>query len=169
METENVCVSPPAETKKRMRFTPEEDKLLASIVKNEKNKSWKEIAKNFPGRNAAQCRDRYNQYLFKKIVNKPWTWEEDRLIIKLYKQLGPHWVKIASHLPGRNGNNVKNHWNTALIDYHDISYKKTKQERRSKKEKWTEDNYIVEKPTKIIDDNYCSFLVSIQNLLAFNE
>lgn len=124
-------------TVKRIRFTEEEDNLLRELVKNKKNRSWKEITSFLPGRTACQCRDRYNQYLFKEVVNKPWTSDEDKKIVELYQQIGPHWVKIANYLPGRSGNNIKNRWNTALISYHGIKYNDSKQERRSKREKWS--------------------------------
>lgn len=143
--------------KRKTRFTPEEDAQLEQLVRNKKDHSWKEIAKCFPGKNAAQCRDRYNQYLFKKVVNGPWTPEEDKLIVELYREIGPHWVKISNFLPGRNGNNVKNRWNTALVKYHGIPYKESKQERRSKKLKWRNIEYVDYDP------------VSIRNLLAFVE
>lgn len=135
---------------KRIRFSADEDKLLDELVKNKRNRSWKEIAANFPGRTAAQCRDRYNQYLFKKIANKQWTPEEDNQIVELYKQFGPHWVKIANFLPGRSGNNVKNRWNSALTKFHGIAYTATKQERRSKNDKWTDiDNAEAERTFQV--------------------
>lgn len=101
------------------RFTKEEDDILRSIARDKRNKTWKEIADMLPGRTATQCRDRYNQYLSKDVVNRPWTPEEDQIIIEKYKIYGPRWVQISTYLNGRSGNNVKNRWNSALTKYHD--------------------------------------------------
>ncbi|EAY23773.1 Myb-like DNA-binding domain containing protein [Trichomonas vaginalis G3] len=122
------------------RFTKEEDNLLKELAKDKRNKTWKDIAEYLPGRTARQCRDRYNQYLFKDVVKKPWTDEEDMIIVEKYKLYGPHWVKISHFLPGRSGNNIKNRWHNALTKFHGIQHKNPRQERRSKKEKWTEEN-----------------------------
>lgn len=150
MQIDYIEQAPPV--MKRGKFNEEEDKMLKELVKNNKNSSWKDIAANFPGRTAAQCRDRYNQYLFKEIVNTPWTPAEDSKIVSLYRQFGPRWVKIATFFPGRNGNSIKNRWNSALKQYHGISYKRCKQERRSKKDKWEDlaenEPPIVEEPKK---------------------
>lgn len=118
------------------RFTKEEDNLLRELAKDKRNMSWKEIASHLPGRTACQCRDRFNQYLFKKVVNDPWTLEEDNIIVEKYQMYGPHWVKISEFLPGRSGNNVKNRWHCALTKYHGISYTNTKQQRRPRNLKW---------------------------------
>lgn len=40
-----------------------------------------------------------------------WTVEEDLLILQLVDQHGKRWSKIASHLPGRTDNGVRNRWN----------------------------------------------------------
>ncbi|EAX79614.1 Myb-like DNA-binding domain containing protein [Trichomonas vaginalis G3] len=114
----------------RKRFTAEEDELLRKLAKDNTNKTWRDIAKHLPGRSATQCRDRYNQYLFPSVVSKPWSDEEDRIIVEKYKQYGPHWSKISEFLPGRSGSNIKNRWNGALSRFHGIPHKKSKLERR---------------------------------------
>lgn len=98
----------------RKRFTPEEDRTLKALVAKMGSKIWDEIALHMPNRTARQCRDRYSNYLFKEITHQPWTPEEDRLILEKYQEYGPHWVKIAKHLNGRSGNNIKNRWHKCL-------------------------------------------------------
>ncbi|EAY01940.1 Myb-like DNA-binding domain containing protein [Trichomonas vaginalis G3] len=133
MAAANVTI--PVTPKKNQRFTSEEDEILRSIVSQHSKLSWKEIAKNLPGRTASQCRDRYNQYLYTEVVAKPWTVDEDKLIIEKYMQYGPHWVQIAKFLPGRSGVNIKNRWNSALKKYHKIPHKNFKITRRLKSER----------------------------------
>ena len=79
--------SPATTGKYGKRFTKEEDALLKELAKDKKNRTWKEIATFLPGRTACQCRDRYNQYLFKEVVSKPWTSEEDEVIVEKYRCL----------------------------------------------------------------------------------
>ena len=122
--------------KKKRRFTKEEDELIKQLVALNKNTNWETIAKYVPGRTARQCRDRYNSYLFKEAEPKPWTPEEDLIIVSKYQEFGPHWVKISQSLPGRTGNNVKNRWHKSLKQFHGIEHNVEKQERRSKKAKW---------------------------------
>ena len=98
----------------RKRFTQEEDANLKSLVAKLGVKLWDEVALYMPNRTARQCRDRYNNYLFKEITHQPWTPEEDRIILEKYKEYGSHWVKIAKFLNGRSGNNVKNRWHKYL-------------------------------------------------------
>lgn len=118
------------------RFTKEEDDLIRDLVEFQKVSPWTEVAKHLPGRTAAQCRDRYNGYLCQPILKKPWTPEEDELIIAKYKEFGPRWVMISQFLPGRSGTNIKNRWHKALVKYHGIEHNEIKQERRSKNIKW---------------------------------
>ena len=94
----------------RKRFTEEEDNLLKHVIQELHIHNWSEVARYLPGRTARQCRDRYNSYLFKEISNKPWTEEEDAIILRQYPIYGTHWVKISKFLVGRSGNNVKNRW-----------------------------------------------------------
>ena len=100
---------------RRKRFTEQEDARLKSLVKREGIKNWEEIARRMPGRSSRQCRDRYNNYLFKEILHKPWTPEEDKIIMEKYLLFGPHWVKISQFLEARSGNNVKNRCHKYLV------------------------------------------------------
>lgn len=115
----------------RRRFTPKEDEILARLAKDKKDKTWEDIAKHLPGRTACQCRDRYNQYLYTKVEVKPWTKDEDDLIITKYREIGPHWVTIAQFLPGRSGTNIKNRWNTALVKFHGMKHDNIRPKRRN--------------------------------------
>lgn len=134
------------------RFTPEEDALIKELVNNkQQHKTWKQIAEYLPGRTACQCRDRYNQYLFKKLSTEPWSPDEDKIIIEKFQLYGPKWVKISEFLPGRSGNNVKNRWNGALRKYHGIEHNITKQVRRSRYDKWIGSHQVKKGVLKIAD------------------
>jgi hypothetical protein len=94
----------------RRKFTPEEDSQLRVLVDKIGTKTWDEIAQFLPDRTARQCRDRYQNYLVGSLVTRPWTPEEDALLIEKFHQMGPKWVAIGKLLSGRSGNNVKNRW-----------------------------------------------------------
>lgn len=94
----------------RKRFTPEEDARLKALASSDSFSRWEQIASKMPGRTARQCRDRYNNYLYKQITSAPWTAEEDKYILKMYQKIGPKWADISKLLNGRSGNNVKNRW-----------------------------------------------------------
>lgn len=40
--------------------------------------------------------------------SKPWTDEEDALVLRLVAEHGPSWTRIASHFPGRSDSSVRN-------------------------------------------------------------
>lgn len=99
----------------RKRFSSVEDSTLKFLVEKTPLRSWDNIAKHMPGRTARQCRDRYNNYLYKELVSSPWTSEEDVIIRQMYEKVGPKWVTISNALKGRSGNNVKNRWYKFLM------------------------------------------------------
>lgn len=105
----------------RNPFTKEEDNLLKKMVEKYGDGNWEFISKKIPHRNSRQCRDRWFNYLSPKIINIPWTKEEDDLLVKKYEELGPFWKKIATFFPNRTDINIKSRWNL--------------RERRLKKEK----------------------------------
>lgn len=57
---------------------------------------------------------RWINYLRPDLKRGNFTQEEEKTIIKLHRSLGNKWSKIASHLPGRTDNEIKNVWNTHL-------------------------------------------------------
>ncbi|XP_011093151.1 myb-related protein Pp2 isoform X2 [Sesamum indicum] len=60
------------------------------------------------------CRLRWTNYLRPDIKRGPFTVEEEKLVIQLHSILGNRWAAIASQLPGRTDNEIKNLWNTHL-------------------------------------------------------
>jgi hypothetical protein len=67
----------------KFRFTPHEDDILTCLVLRHGVSSWLTIAARMPGRNARQCRDRWNHYLAATCAGRPSLLDDLRPLTEL--------------------------------------------------------------------------------------
>ncbi|KAK4764269.1 hypothetical protein SAY87_013707 [Trapa incisa] len=96
-------------------WTKEEDERLISYIKRHGEGSWRSLPRAAGLlRCGKSCRLRWINYLRPDLKRGNFTEEEDELIISLHSVLGNKWSVIASRLPGRTDNEIKNYWNTHI-------------------------------------------------------
>lgn len=83
-------------------------------------KKWTKIANTIKsqlgidGKTGKQCRERWQNHLDPNVKKEVWTEEEEKKIFDLQQQLGNKWSEIASFIPGRTENSVKNCFYSAI-------------------------------------------------------
>ncbi|XP_076895879.1 uncharacterized protein LOC143548659 [Bidens hawaiensis] len=138
----------------RGAWSDEEDKLLTQYIQTHGEGQWRSMpSKAGLLRCGKSCRLRWMNYLRPGIKRGNFTAEEDDIIIQLHAVHGSRWSFIASELPGRTDNEIKNYWNSHLKQKlahgdgeNSPENKKPKKKKRTKK---TEQKSIKVKVTKV--------------------
>ncbi|WOL10206.1 putative transcription factor MYB58 [Canna indica] len=92
----------------------EEDEVLLEYVRKHGPRDWSSIrSKGLLSRTGKSCRLRWVNKLQPDLkTGCKFSPEEERVVINLQAQFGNKWARIATHLPGRTDNDVKNFWST---------------------------------------------------------
>nr|GMD62112.1 transcription factor DUO1 [Ipomoea batatas] len=92
----------------------EEDEVLLNHVKKYGPRDWSSIqSKGLLQRSGKSCRLRWVNKLRPNLKNGvKFSAEEERIVIDLQAEFGNKWARIATYLPGRTDNDVKNFWSS---------------------------------------------------------
>ncbi|XP_050382379.1 transcription factor MYB101 [Argentina anserina] len=100
---------------KKGPWTAAEDSILMEYVKKHGEGNWNAVQKNSGlARCGKSCRLRWANHLRPNLKKGSLTAEEERIIIELHAKYGNKWARMASQLPGRTDNEIKNYWNTRM-------------------------------------------------------
>ncbi|KAL4341691.1 hypothetical protein GQ457_08G022050 [Hibiscus cannabinus] len=96
-------------------WSPEEDEKLLRHITKYGHGCWSSVPKQAGlQRCGKSCRLRWINYLRPDLKRGTFSQEEENLIIELHAVLGNRWSQIATQLPGRTDNEIKNLWNSCL-------------------------------------------------------
>ncbi|GJU57575.1 homeodomain-like protein [Tanacetum coccineum] len=100
---------------KKGPWTSEEDRKLVAYIEEHGHGSWRALPlKAGLQRCGKSCRLRWTNYLRPDIKRGKFTSQEEQTIMQLHALLGNKWSAIASYLPKRTDNEIKNYWNTHM-------------------------------------------------------
>ncbi|KAI0527364.1 hypothetical protein KFK09_002964 [Dendrobium nobile] len=100
---------------KKGPWSAAEDAILMEYVKKHGEGNWNAVQKNIGlQRCGKSCRLRWANHLRPNLKKGSFSPEEEKIILQLHAQLGNKWARMATQLPGRTDNEIKNYWNTRI-------------------------------------------------------
>ncbi|MFQ6635329.1 hypothetical protein Gotur_010076 [Gossypium turneri] len=100
---------------KKGPWTAIEDAVLVEYVRSHGEGSWNAVQKNTGlARCGKSCRLRWVNHLRPNLKKGSFSPEEEKIIIELHAKMGNKWARMATQLPGRTDNEIKNYWNTRV-------------------------------------------------------
>ncbi|GLJ10458.1 hypothetical protein SUGI_0128490 [Cryptomeria japonica] len=166
---------------KKGPWSPQEDRILIHFIRMNGHENWRALPKQAGLlRCVKSCRLRWVNYLRPDIKRGNFTSEEEETIIKLHQLLGNRWSAIASRLPGRTDNEIKNLWNIHLKKRVGLdpvtNHSKSHTEKSLSMEKGNlgliQAKALVDSPTRISNSSdtlYDSHNLSSENLSSINS
>ncbi|KAG2308846.1 hypothetical protein Bca52824_028594 [Brassica carinata] len=112
---ETSTVTKEARGLKKGPWTTTEDAILTEYVRKRGEGNWNAVQKNSGLlRCGKSCRLRWANHLRPNLRKGSFSPDEEKIIIELHAKLGNKWARMASQLPGRTDNEIKNYWNTRM-------------------------------------------------------
>ncbi|KAL3660411.1 hypothetical protein V7S43_014564 [Phytophthora oleae] len=96
------------------RWTPEQDEALKRAVAELGHRNWMAVAERVPGRDNAQCLQRWNKVLKPGLVKGPWSVEEDALLMEMMLKGYDNWRQVSNSIPGRTAKQCRERWRNRL-------------------------------------------------------
>ncbi|KAF5746074.1 hypothetical protein HS088_TW06G00239 [Tripterygium wilfordii] len=100
---------------KKGPWTESEDAILREYVMRQGEGNWNGVRrKTGLMRCGKSCRLRWANHLKPDLKKVPFSPEDEFIIVDLHSKLDNKWARMASELPGRTDNEIKNFWNTRM-------------------------------------------------------